>query len=76
MNIFLKQNPAGHVGPDINNHDIAHRRLESTFNKVAGHVGPEKCKSSGTIIDNLADYSEHMDKTYQINEGKSSDKHK
>ena len=51
MNIFLKQNPAG-------------------------HVGPEKCKSSGTIIDNLADYSEHMDKTYQIDEERSSDKHK
>lgn len=44
--------------------------------KVTGHVGPEKHKSHGTIIDNLADYSEHMDKTYQIDEERSSDKHK
>jgi len=47
MNIFLTQNPAG-------------------------HVGPEKHKSSGTIIDNLADYSDDMDKTYQKDMGASA----
>jgi hypothetical protein len=44
--------------------------MNNFFNqKVAGHVGPAKHKSSGTIIDNLADYSDDMDKTYQKDMG-------
>lgn len=46
MNIFLKQNPAG-------------------------DVGPAKHKSSGTIIDNLTDYSDNKEHTYQKDIGAS-----
>jgi len=46
MNIFLTQNPAG-------------------------HVGPEKHKSSGTYIDNLTDYSDDKEHTYRKDMGAS-----
>jgi hypothetical protein len=46
--------------------------MNNFFNqKVTGHVGPAKHKSHGTIIDNLADYSDDMDKTYQKDMGAS-----
>jgi len=41
--------------------------------KVAGHVVPVKRNSSGTIIDNLSDYSDDMDHTYQQDMGATDD---
>lgn len=35
------------------------------WNQVTGHVDPQNSKSHGTIIDNLSDYSEDKEKTYQ-----------
>jgi hypothetical protein len=40
--------------------------------KVAGHVDPEKHKSSGTYIDNLSDYSDDKEYTYGRNMGESN----